>query len=217
MPCHSGTPREILPRSTPEVVAVADPSDFYDDGNQCTYDSCGPSGPNNAALADGVICPTTGAGVCFQGACVLCAEQIGAYCTGGRVCLGHLCVPAHCENSVKDPEETDYNCGGPCPRCPAGFACSTGADCTDGIGAMGTCQLPSCDDGVKNDAETGVDCGAPAACPLCGPGQGCRVGADCASGVCWAGACEAPSCQDGVRNGDEAGIDCGHACNAPCP
>ncbi|HSO00165.1 MAG TPA: hypothetical protein VLS89_17855 [Candidatus Nanopelagicales bacterium] len=68
-----------------------------------------------------------------------------------------------------------------------------------------------------NNAETGVDCGAPSSCPLCGPGQRCVTGADCSSGVCWAGVCEAPSCFDGVRNGEEAGTDCGPVCSVPCP
>lgn len=42
----------------------------------------------------------------------------------------------------------------------------------------------TCDDGIQNQDETGVDCG----------------GADCA-------AC--PTCSDGIQNGDETGVDCG--------
>ncbi|MEL6140972.1 MAG: cohesin domain-containing protein, partial [Bacteroidota bacterium] len=49
---------------------------------------------------------------------------------------------------------------------------------------------PTCDDGIQNGQETGVDCGGPA-CPAC------------------------PTCFDGIQNGDETGIDCGGSCQ-PC-
>lgn len=51
---------------------------------------------------------------------------------------------------------------------------------------------PTCDDGIQNGDETGVDCG---------------------------GSCEpcvaTPTCDDGIQNGDETGVDCGGSC-APC-
>ncbi|MDY8138065.1 GEVED domain-containing protein [Aquimarina sp. 2201CG5-10] len=51
---------------------------------------------------------------------------------------------------------------------------------------------PSCNDGVQNGDETGVDCG---------------------------GSCEPcttdPTCNDGIQNGDETGVDCGGSCS-PC-
>ena len=59
--------------------------------------------------------------------------------------------------------------------------------------ACGAPAEPTCDDGVQNGNEIGVDCGGP----------------DCAN------AC--PTCDDGVQNGTETGIDCGgDSCNA-CP
>ncbi|WP_437303490.1 hypothetical protein [Sorangium sp. So ce388] len=123
--------------------------------------------------------------------------------------------PPHCGNSVTDRTlgETARDCGGPCGRCDLGERCASGADCNTGVCEMGVCKAPTCGDGVKNDSESGVDCGAPS-CPLCPAGEGCRSGEDCASGVCWAGACEAPSCTDGIRNGGEKDIDCGGACPA---
>ncbi|MBV6653223.1 MAG: zinc metalloprotease, partial [Mameliella sp.] len=42
----------------------------------------------------------------------------------------------------------------------------------------------TCDDGIQNGGETGVDCGGPN-CPAC------------------------PTCNDGIQNGSETGIDCG--------
>ncbi|MCR9102804.1 MAG: T9SS type A sorting domain-containing protein, partial [bacterium] len=52
---------------------------------------------------------------------------------------------------------------------------------------------PTCDDGIQNGDETGVDCG---------------------------GSCEPcvtpPTCDDGIQNGDEEGVDCGGSSCAPC-
>ena len=50
---------------------------------------------------------------------------------------------------------------------------------------------PSCNDGIQNGDETGVDCGG-STCPPC------------------------PTCFDGIQNGDETGVDCGGSC-PPCP
>lgn len=50
--------------------------------------------------------------------------------------------------------------------------------------------LPSCTDGIKNGAETGVDCGG--TCPGCGVGLPCVKAGDCASGVCWMKICIDP-------------------------
>ncbi|MFH1055880.1 MAG: hypothetical protein V1744_07300 [Candidatus Altiarchaeota archaeon] len=47
---------------------------------------------------------------------------------------------------------------------------------------------PSCTDGVRNQNESGVDCGGP--CQLC------------------------VSCNNGLRDGDEVGVDCGGSCPA---
>ncbi|MEL6969139.1 MAG: zinc metalloprotease, partial [Bacteroidota bacterium] len=48
---------------------------------------------------------------------------------------------------------------------------------------------PTCNDGIQNGDETGVDCGG-SDCPAC------------------------PTCDDGIQNGDETGIDCG---GSDCP
>ncbi len=49
----------------------------------------------------------------------------------------------------------------------------------------------TCNDGIQNQGETGVDCGGPncQACPT------------------------APTCTDGIMNGDETGVDCGGSCD----
>ncbi len=85
----------------------------------------------------------------------------------------------------------------------------SGVDCG---GPCGAC--PTCNDGIQNQGEGAVDCGGPcAACPSCNDGvqnQG-ESGVDC-GGPC--GAC--PTCNDGIQNGGESGVDCGGSC-AACP
>ncbi len=71
----------------------------------------------------------------------------------------------------------------------------------------------TCNDGIQNQGETGVDCGGPCtACASCNDGiqnQG-ETGVDC-GGPC--SAC--PTCNDGIQNQGETGVDCGGPCS-PC-
>jgi hypothetical protein len=43
--------------------------------------------------------------------------------------------------------------------------CLRGSDCTSGICMMNVCVSASCSDGIRNGAETGIDCGG--TCPVC--------------------------------------------------
>lgn len=77
---------------------------------------------------------------------------------------------------------------------------------------------PTCDDGIQNGDETGVDCGG-SNCPACpeptcsdGIQNGDETGVDC-GGSC--AACPA-TCDDGIQNGDEEGVDCGGSSCSPC-
>lgn len=59
-------------------------------------------------------------------------------------------------------------------------------DC-DGLIDEGACA--NCSDGIKNGAETDVDCGGPE-CPPCAQGQSCDLNSDCGPGlVCQGGTC----------------------------
>ena len=58
-----------------------------------------------------------------------------------------------------------------------------------GSGQGGRCiPAPTCNDGIKNGSETGVDCGG--SCPRCANGQGCASRNDCASALCSGGTCQ---------------------------
>ncbi len=82
--------------------------------------------------------------------------------------------------------------------------------------AAGTCVSPTCTDGVKNENESGVDCGGET-CPTCANGQTCNVNADCQIANCLQGVCTAPVCvTNGIKDGTETGIDCGGGCST-CP
>jgi len=64
--------------------------------------------------------------------------------------------------------------------------------CSGNTGGGG--NTPTCNDGIQNGQETGVDCGG----PDCQPCQ------------------TVPTCNDGVQNGQETGVDCGGPDCQPC-
>ena len=64
--------------------------------------------------------------------------------------------------------------------------------------------MATCTDTVKNQSETGVDCGGP--CPPCLSGQPCNEPGDCYDNVCTAGLCTTGACTDMVMNGTETGV-----------
>jgi len=88
---------------------------------------------------------------------------------------------------------------------------------SDGTEAFDVPECITCDDGIQNGDEEGVDCGGSMcpACPTCMDGMmnGDETGVDCGGSTCPA----CPTCDDGVQNGDEAGVDCGGSACALCP
>lgn len=190
--------------------------DPYDDGKECTADSCNngmvvnendPDAPCSNGYCDGV------------GNCVQCTQAI--HCASNMentACQSGVCVPPGCLNDIQDINdgETDVDCGGPCAPCPDGDGCLMDTDCQSGvcIPAALECAVPTCRDGVMNGSESAVDCGG--SCGGCAAGLKCNVPNDCASGVCIAGGCLAPTCSDGVTNGTESDVDCGGSDCRPC-
>jgi len=159
-----------------------------------------------------------------------CGGASCPHCLGGKSCDGdgdclsgvcspasHTCAASKCENGVKDPGETDVDCGGTmCPGCGLTKACQSGADCAShfcNAVSLG-CVASQCLDGAKNGTETDVDCGGSCG-NNCKVGQSCKGSADCASGTCGSGnTCVATQCEDGSKDGAETDKDCG---GGTCP
>lgn len=197
-----------------QLEIIDDAEDFFNDGNQCTIDFCKGDSLNgviatNFAYPDGVQCPESGDGYCFQGQCVACVAWLPQATCNNPL---KVCDQIYCEQMGL---QCAGNCGGSCAPCASDLPCATAADCQSGVCKNNLCQAPTCEDGVKNDGESGIDCGAPS-CSPCPVNQGCFAHAQCESKVCMLGICQAPTCFDGEQNGDEAGIDCGGAKCAPC-
>jgi alpha-tubulin suppressor-like RCC1 family protein len=145
---------------------------------------------NSSAPTDG------GAGADASNGCQTGADCPSGYCDPMGRCR------STCGNGVRDGMETDADCGGAaggdgttCPRCADDRTCAAGADCQSGFcSAAGRC-LPPCTNGVKDGAETDVDCGGTAAgasvptCAACADGKVCATGPDCASRYCAGGRC----------------------------
>jgi len=167
---------------------------------------------------------------CGGPACGPCAQAKG--CVLDRDCLSAFCDPSSklcssitesCTDSLKNQDETDTDCGGlVCGPCGDQKACLVNGDCQSGAcdPAAKLCVTPgSCSDGVKNQDETGVDCGG-VNCVVCALGGGCLKNSDCQSATCDVGnsnlcvSVSTPTCADGVQNQNETGVDCGGGCPA---
>jgi hypothetical protein len=180
---------------TGTCVACLQPSDCPVQTTVCKVNAC------NAAHA----CGTTNA-------------VLGTDCTDGSgvVCDGNgTCVATHCNDGVKDADETDTDCGGSCGATCKDTGpqqkCKVAGDCISGVcsGTPLVCQPPACNDGVRNGAETDKDCGG-GTCPKCADQLRCGLNTDCANDFCFGtgpGTCV--SCADGLLDGNETAKDCG--------
>jgi hypothetical protein len=165
---------------------------------------------------------------CGGAECASC--PVGASCQRHRdcdssVCRSGTCQEATCTDGVVNGDESDVDCGGvglpgepsevdgaepapssACPRCDTGQVCRAAADCASIHCANGRCAAATCNDAIKNGAESDVDCGGPSCAP-CLDTQYCNVASDCDSGRCLGSRCI--SCEDGLLNGSETDVDCG--------
>jgi hypothetical protein len=186
--------------------------------------------------------------ICFGGTCqvpapadgvkngdetdVDCGGTMSPACIDGKACLAKTdCVSGVCTTSVcqvpsptdtvQNGDETGVDCGGSkAPKCPAGSGCLTNADCNllKCDTAQKKCLPASHTDGIKNDGETGTDCGG-AAPTKCATGEGCVATSDCNAVACDVGAtnlCLPPTHTDGIKNLGETGTDCGGAAPLKC-
>lgn len=152
--------------------------------------------------------------------------RVGDICASNRDCVEGVCgeddkcAAPECDDKVRNGDETDVDCGGSCKDCSDGEDCRVAGDCVSGVCSLPSdcddedcskqCQVPSCEDGVRNGIESDKDCGGD--CEGCPIGSACGRDRDCQSGICDMST-DAParcvSCDDGKQNGEELGIDCG--------
>jgi hypothetical protein len=124
----------------------------------------------------------------------------------------YLIIAPMIMDAVPEPDETpDDSPNAPLETCEDGILNQdeTGIDCG---GSCPPCE--TCSDGVKNQDETDVDCGG-SSCGKCNNGRSCSDDSDCVSNTCISNLCKAASCEDGKKNQGETGVDCGGPCT-PC-
>jgi cysteine-rich repeat protein len=106
-----------------------DPGEGCDDGDLDATDEC-TAACQPAACGDGIV--HAGVEGCDDGN----ADDADG-CTS-------LCQPPSCRDGLKTGDESDVDCGGSCPDCPAGAACDDHGDCA-GACAQGVCvEIVSC-------------------------------------------------------------------------
>ncbi|MBK8258467.1 MAG: lamin tail domain-containing protein [Polyangiaceae bacterium] len=89
--------------------------------------------------------------------------------------------------------------------------CLVNDDCAFKVCKNYACAPASCNDGIKNGAESDTDCGG--GCQNCPTGKACKVNSDCKGGLCQSMVCQ-PTCTDGLKNNAETDVDCG---GTTCP
>lgn len=179
--------------------ACDDGNNSGDDGcTACVVDECfsctGETGATSTCTPKAANEPCQTTKFCSAtGACVECTED--AQCAGGGYCFMNVC--AKCDDTVKNGDETDVDCGGGhCGDCANGKTCAalddcTSMFCTDGVccdtlcdGACNACSIPgfvgecSFIDKYGEDPSygTGMTC-------LKADGKACSAGGTCAKAI----------------------------------
>lgn len=165
----SATDTAVFETVAGRTCAAATNTDGVKNGTETAIDCGGSSGKT---CAGGLAC-LAGAD-CFSGNCTanVCAKAG----TGGACMTNNDCFSANCTvNSGSTP--------GTCLQAYAGQGCAADGDC---LGAGSTCVsniCRSCDDGILNGNEKGIDCGGSCGA-TCAGGTTCATASDCLSGTC---------------------------------
>ncbi|MEZ4302855.1 MAG: SBBP repeat-containing protein [Polyangiaceae bacterium] len=131
---------------------------------------------------------------------------------------GKECTADSCDGPTPlfTPEPPKTPCAGGAMLCNSEgdcVECVDGADCPSAVCLAFSCAPAACDDGVKNGAESDIDCGGPD-CPTCPDGSPCTEPADCQSALCHMGVCCSVSPAEcdgkcGVVSACGTEVDCG--------
>lgn len=178
---------------------VDNDKDPSDDSNDCTLDTCSGGMNVHTNAMPGASCSTSGGKVCGSGTksgtCVACLTNTD--CTGDEVCDTNndnfVCVPATCQDGVKNGMETGLDCGGPlCGPCPEGAGCKGPVDCISHVCQNDVCAACAAD----ADCASGEFCMpmSGACIPDLNSGAACVTDAQCQSGHCVDGFCCDAAC-----------------------
>lgn len=124
-----------------------------------------------------------------------------------------------CDDGIRNQQETDVDCGGPCAGCRVGRECDFDYQCSSRACYNGKCiARNTCTNGIRDGDETDVDCGG--SCLKCAVGKKCQVASDCQNFMCQNLLCAKQmaygTCFDRIKNQDELGVDCGGSCQNQC-
>jgi uncharacterized delta-60 repeat protein len=181
--------------ASPAAAECDAPSDCPDPGNACVTRLCTNHQCGTANVAEGTPAATQTDGDCRRSVCDGQGETTTVSDDADVSSSGHPCTVDACANGqlTHTPALAGAACaengGDRCDGQGACVSCLSNDQCTgDAICASGACVPQTCNDNVKNGAETDVDCGG-ATCASCAVAKQCGQHADCASGLCAAGVC----------------------------
>ena len=72
--------------------------------------------------------------------CAIKTCETNEDCGGDATCKDGACIPAPtCSDNIKNQDESDVDCGGPCDKCENGKTCASDKDCATGECTNGVC------------------------------------------------------------------------------
>ncbi|MBI2557973.1 hypothetical protein HYW20_01515 [Candidatus Woesearchaeota archaeon] len=173
------------------------------DTNACTESpKCG-----NSLLDTGEICDGTNFGNITD---LSCSSYSSNFISGSVICKSCRIATDDCKSNLtsllgcKDRGD-----------CKLNDQCTDSSECASRYCFNGKCTGATCDDSIRNQGESDIDCSGP--CDKCNNGKICSIDSDCQSNFCSFGTCkEADECHDRRFSGHETDIDCGGPCPAKC-